>query len=356
MNKAANLLFEYGYSFLVVSCATLFAFLIHPHFELTNLVMVYLLGTLLVAMRGHRGPAALSSTLSVLCFDFFFVPPRFTFSVSDSQYVLTFVVMFTVAMIISHLVIRLRIEAETAREEERRSVWLMEKAKKAEIEAETEHLRSSLLSSVSHDFRTPLAAIVGSATTLLEKEELQKSKSTQELLENIATEGERLSRLVQNLLEATRFESGVVRIQKEKYPLEEVVGSALARLEKVLENREVTVSIPEECPAIPMDGLLIEQVLINLVENAVRHTPSQTRIQVDAKIENDFIVVSVSDNGSGLKEEDLERVFDKFYHDKASGGAGLGLAICRAIINAHGGRIWAENKNGAHFRFTLPWS
>jgi two-component system sensor histidine kinase KdpD len=314
------------------------------------------LGTVVLATRGHRGPAAFSAILSVLSFDFFFVPPRFTFAVSDVQYIWTFIVMFTAAMIISHLTIRMREEAEAARQGEERSAWLMEKAKKAEIDAESERLRSSLLSSVSHDFRTPLTAIVGSASALLEKEELTKNPKTRELLENIQMEGERLSRLVQNLLQTTRFESGTVRLEKEKYPLEEVVGSVLERLEKQFQSRSVKVKIPENLPLVPVDATLIEQVLMNLLENAVRHAPRGSGLEISAEAEGNSVVVAVSDRGPGLKPDELERVFDKFYHGPSSPGAGLGLAICRAIVNAHGGRIWADNRKGggAVFRFILP--
>ncbi len=167
---------------MFVGISTAICFAMYSRFELTNLVMVYLLGTLAVSARGNRWAAGFSCLLSVLCFDFFFVPPRFTFNVSDAQYVWTFIVMFTVAMIISHLTIRLQEEAEAARQSEQRTTWLMEKAKKAEVEAETERLRSSLLSSVSHDFRTPLTAIVGSAGTLLGKDEIQKNPAVRELL------------------------------------------------------------------------------------------------------------------------------------------------------------------------------
>lgn len=347
---------EYGFAVLSVALCSAICFAMFPHFELTNLVMVYLLGTLAVATRGSRGPAALSSVLSVLCFDFFFVQPRFTLSVSDAQYVWTFAVMFTVAMIISHLTVRLREEAESARQEEQRSTWLLEKAKKAEVEAETERLRSSLLSSVSHDFRTPLTAIVGSVGALLEKEEIQKNPATRELLENVQEEGERLSRLVQNLLEVTRLESGAVRIRKELYPLEEVVGSALGRVEKLSRGRAINVNLPEDLPLVPMDAILVEQVLINLLENGIKHTPSETALDIVAGVEGGSVWVTISDRGRGLKEDELERVFDKFYHDNASPGAGLGLAICRAVVAAHGGRIWAENRSeaGAVFKFTLP--
>ena len=347
---------EYGFAAAAVAASTGVCFLIYPHLELTNLVMVYLLGTLTVAARGRRRPAAFASLLSVLAFDFFFVPPRFTFSVSDVQYIFTFIVMFIVAMIISHLTIRLRDEAESARQGEQRSAWLMEKAKKAEIEAEAEHLRSSLLSSVSHDFRTPLAGIVGSAGALLEKPEFRNNAPARELLENIQTEGDRLSRLVQNLLEATRLESGTIQLRKEQYPLEEVIGSALERVDKFLNGRKIVVNIPEDLPPIPLDGLLMGQVLINLLENGIRYTPALGTLDVSVKTDAGKVVVVVSDSGPGLKEDERERVFDKFYHSDTSKGAGLGLAICRAIVNAHGGKIWAENKSGggAVFQFTLP--
>ena len=277
---------------------------------------------------------------------------------SDAQYLLTFAVMFGAAMIISHLAIRLKEEAEAAQEGEQRTAWLMEKAKKAEIDMEAERPScSALLSSVSHDFRTPLAAILGSASALLEREEIRKSSTAKDLLENIETEAERLSRLVQNLLEVTRLESGTVRLRKQQVPLEEVVGSALERLEKRLESRKVTVDIPENMPLVPMDAILMEQVFINLMENGFRYTPLESPLEISAVLEEGgAVLVTVADRGPGLKEDELERVFDKFYHDKSSPGAGLGLAICRAVVNAHGGRIWAQNRpeHGAVFRFTLP--
>src|SRR5262249_28341850 len=151
--------------------------------------------------------------------------------------------------------------AEAARESERRSGWLMEKAKKAEIEAEGERLRSSLLSSVSHDFRTPLTAIVGSVGALLEREEVSGNRKARVLLENVQSEAERLSHLVQNLLEVTRLESGAVQLQKEAYSVEEVLGTALGRIEKSLKGRTVKLDIPENLAVVPMDPILIEQVL-----------------------------------------------------------------------------------------------
>jgi two-component system sensor histidine kinase KdpD len=327
---------EYAGALAAVAACTAACFAMAPFLAPTNLVMVYLLGTLIVASRGHRGPAILASTLGVLCFDFFFVPPRYSFSVTDTQYVFTFVVMFIVAIVISHLTLRVHNETR---------------------QAEKERLRSSLLSSVSHDLRTPLAAIIGSASSLLQSPSAPRDHESRELLENIQSEGERLSRLVHNLIETTRLESGVVRLRKEACSLEELVGSALGRLDKLLSGRKVAVDLPHDLPLIELDGVLIEQVFINLLENAARHTPAKTPIELSAKVEKGLLRVDVADRGPGLARDVLEQVFEKFYHAKSSSaGAGLGLAICRAVINVHGGRIWADNRKdgGAVFSFTLP--
>lgn len=336
--------------------ATGSSFLLYPHVGLTNLAMIYLLATVGVSLRGQRISAALTSFLSVLAFNFFFVPPRYTFRVSDVQYLWTFLVMFTTAMIVSHLTIRLREEAEAAREGEKRTVWLMGKAKKAELETETERLRSSLLSSVSHDLRTPLAAIVGSASSLLEKPEVLKDPTTRTLVETIESEGERLSRLVQNLLQVTRLETGAIEIHKERFPLEEVVGSALERVERRLQGRMIKTAIPPDLPPIPLDPILLEQVLINLIENAIQHTPQATRIDISARIDGALATITVADRGPGLVPDEIGHLFEKFRRGAGSSGTGLGLAICRAIVQAHGGQITAENRDGggALFRFTLP--
>lgn len=346
---------DYGIAVLAVLAATGVCALMFRFFELSNLVMVYLVSVMLVAMRGKLKPAVCTAILSVLAFDFFFVPPRFTFSVSDAQYLWTFLVMFCVALIISRLTIRLQEEAEAARQGEQRTVWLMEKAKKAEVAAETERLRSALLSSVSHDFRTPLTAILGSTAALLNKEELRHNAGAYPLLENIQTEGDRLLRLVQNLLEATRLETGIQLI-KERYPLEEVVGAALERVQPLLAGRAVTTDLPEDLPSVPLDPVLIEQVFINLLENAARHTPAGAAVRIRAVVGDHRVTVTVADGGPGIRPEDRERVFDKFYRRSDSDGSGLGLAICRAIVHAHGGTIAADNapEGGAIFRFTLP--
>ena len=320
---------------------TIVCLAIYPFLALTNLVMVFLLGTLWVAARGRRGPAILSSLLGVLCFDFFFVPPRFTFAVSDTQYIFTFLVMFSVAMTITHLTLRVREESESAR--------------RAQLEAEKDRMRSSLLSSVSHDLKTPLAAIIGSASSLLGRKSLADAEA-RELLENIQSEGERLSRLVHNLIETNRLESGTV-LRKEACSLEEIIGASIERVDKLLGDRKVTLDMPADLPLVEMDGVLMQQLFINLLENAARHTPTGTQIDISAWLEGASLWVQIADHGPGLAPDELERVFEKFYHAKSkTAGAGLGLAICRAVVNAHGGRIWAENRpgGGAVFRLVLP--
>jgi two-component system sensor histidine kinase KdpD len=217
-------------------------------------------------------------------------------------------------------------------------------------------MRSSLLSAVSHDLRTPLAAITGSATTLRDKGDVDPG-ARRELVDTICEEAERLGRLVSNVLDMTRLESGTVAVQREWVPLEELIGSALTRLEAELEGRAVSVSLPSDLPLVSVDPVLLEQALVNLLENAAKHTPSGTAIDVSAQHDGD-LVVAVADRGPGVPEGDEERVFDKFYRGTAvrTSGVGLGLPICRAIAEAHGGSIVAQHRDegGAVFRMRLP--
>jgi two-component system sensor histidine kinase KdpD len=236
---------------------------------------------------------------------------------------------------------------------------LAEEAQHAQVDVETERLRNALLSSVSHDLRTPLAAITGAASTLLEDAEGMPGPTRQELTETIYEEADRLNRLVRNLLDMTRLQSGAVKVIKEWHPLEEIVGAALSRLETRLTGRSVSTRLADGLPLVPLDGLLVEQVLVNLLENAVKYTPAGSAIDVSAWVADGAAVVEVADRGPGLPAGNEERVFEKFYRAESkevSGGVGLGLTICRAIVSAHGGRIWAENRagGGAAFRFTLP--
>jgi len=478
----------------VVALSTAINWYLFGHDQLPDVVMVFLLGVLVVSMRFGYMPSLLTAVLSVIAFDFFFVPPYFSFAVTDLRHIVTFAVMFLVALVISHLTKRVRDQADAARGRERRTaslyalsrelgvahgrerlievadrhirdvfggagiavltpgahgmlepsfvepgtldpadkdlgvaewVWLhqrpagastdtlpsaralfvplkgargrvgvlgiypssatrlddpderqlidtfagligsaiertelAEEARRARLRVETEQLRNSLLSSVSHDLRTPLAVVTGSTSALLEEDGPKDPKVRRELLQTAHDESLRLNRLVRNLLDMTRLEAGALRVQKEPQPIEEVVGAALGRMEDRLHGREVHADIPLDMPLVPYDSALVEQVLINLLENATKYAPAGTPIDVSARVKDDEIEIDVADRGPGVDPHEHERVFEKFYRAREGegGGVGLGLTICRGIVSAHGGRIWVEDRpgGGAVFRFTLP--
>jgi two-component system sensor histidine kinase KdpD len=238
-------------------------------------------------------------------------------------------------------------------------VELETEADRIRLDIETERLRSSLLSAVSHDLRTPLSVITGASSTLLDSDQSLAPKVRRELAASILEESERLNRLVANLLDMTRLQAGALQVQKQWQPVEEVIGASLARLSRQLKDHPVTTDIAPDLPFAPLDDLLIQQVLVNLLENAVRYTPPGTPIKVSARKDDNSVLIDVADRGPGLPPGDPTQLFEKFYRagDSASRiGAGLGLAICRGIVKLHGGKIQAENRpgGGAVFRFSLP--
>jgi two-component system, OmpR family, sensor histidine kinase KdpD len=234
---------------------------------------------------------------------------------------------------------------------------LADLAKAAALRARTEEMRSSLLSAVSHDLRTPLAAIMGAATALRDRPARVPVTEQDDLLEAICEEAERLERLVRNLLDMTRVESGDLTVKREWVPLEEIIGSALGRLEKRLGERAVRVELAADLPLASVDPVLFEQVFINLFENAVKYTPAGSQIEVVASAREHAIDVEVRDRGPGLPAQG-QRVFEKFFRGPHRGvsGVGLGLPICKGIVEAHGGTILAENREagGAVFRVSIP--
>ena len=483
----------YAAAVAVVTASTLVAWVAFGRSMLPDVVMAYLLGVVVVSMRFGYAPSLLAAILSVVAFDFFFIPPYLSFAVSDLSHLLTFSVMFVVAVVISHLTKRIRDQADSARIREQRTaslyaiarelglthsremlldvatrhlrdvfgvevavllpgpsgaleavrtgretqaltdkdmgvaewVWahqrpagattdtlpsaratffplkgargrvgvlalvpagearfedpedrhllatfvgligsalegtqLADEARRAHLRAETEQLRNSLLSSVSHDLRTPLAVVTGATSALLDAHGPSDEGARRQLLETAHEEALRLNRLVRNLLDMTRLEAGALSVNKDLQPLEEVVGAALNRMEDRLRGREVHVRLPADLPLVPLDSVLIEQVLINLLENATKYTPLGSSIDLAARASDDLIEVEVSDRGPGVAKQDRERIFEKFYRAREveGGGVGLGLTICQGIVNAHGGRIWVEDREGggATFRFTLP--
>jgi two-component system sensor histidine kinase KdpD len=319
-------------------CRVMVALGISDH---ANLIMVYLAGVALVSVSGGRGPSVLAAALGVAAFDFFFVPPHLTLAVADAQYVVTFAVMLSVGLLIHRLSERVREQTEAAA--------------RSRAEVEVERLRHTLLSSVSHDLRTPLSAITAATTALLRDETLD-ARTRRDLLEAASEESQRLGQLVTNLLDMTRLEAGPLRLDREWLPIEEVVGSALARLDGRLGAAEVETSLPDGLPLVPMDAVLIEQVLVNLLENALKYAGPAAHLRIAASAIPGFVRIDVADDGPGVPTGDEERIFDKFHRGPSRvRGFGLGLAICRAIVTAHGGTIRAENRkpHGASLVFTL---
>jgi two-component system sensor histidine kinase KdpD len=240
-------------------------------------------------------------------------------------------------------------------------VNLAEDLDRAKIAAETDRLRSALLTSLSHDLRTPLASILGSATTLDSYGARLDEATMKELTGTIREEAERLNRFIANLLDMTRLESGAIEPRLGPVDLAELVASALDRTDKILAAHRVELDLPGDLPMLDLDPVLFEQVLFNLLDNAAKYAPTGSLIRIEARRERGRVRLSVIDEGSGIAPADLERIFDKFYRvhaqDRQRAGTGLGLAICRGFIEAMGGTIMAENRrdrSGAIFTLTLP--
>jgi K+-sensing histidine kinase KdpD len=338
---------DFGVVVAAVGLATAANWFLLGREHLPEVVMVYLLGIVVVSLRSDFASSLTATTLSVLLVDYIFIPPYYSLTVDDPRHVVMFGVMFVVAIVISRLTQRARDQA-AARAEQR-----------ARLEVEKERLRNALLSSVSHDLRTPLGVITGSASMLLDDEAKLSPAARHDLLETVHEEALRLERLVANLLDMTRLASGALRVVKEWHPVDELVGVALARVESRREARQVDVQLASALPPVPVDAVLVEQVLINLLENALKYTPAASPLTITAHASVAEVVIEVADRGPGIPPEERERIFAKLHrlgHEREGIGAGLGLAICRGIIDAHGGRIWADAREGggAVFRFALP--
>jgi two-component system sensor histidine kinase KdpD len=336
-----------GYAWAVaatVACTAL-GLAISPRFDLVNVAMVYLLAVVFVAMRHSRGPAIATSILCVAAFDLCFVPLIGTFSVDDAQYLHTFAIMLAVALVISGLAERVKRHAAS-------------QARLA-IEAETERIRSTLLASISHDLRTPLAVMTGASSSLAERGERIDAAERTALARDIFARATEMSGHVEKVLQMTRLESGSLVLDRDWASLGEIAGSVLGRLSGRLSTHRVLVDIPGDLPLVRVDAPLVEQALANLLENAARHTPAQTVVRLRAAAMPGEVIITVEDYGGGIPEGEEERIFAKFQRGSAEGGPGgmgLGLAIVRAIVRLHGGRAWAERVvgGGTAFRFALP--
>ncbi|MGD0751061.1 MAG: sensor histidine kinase KdpD [Anaerolineales bacterium] len=480
---------RYMLGLLLVAAATGLGALVSPYIHPTNLIVIFLLSVVLAAVYLGRGPSIMVSILGVAAFDYFFVPPRLTLAVADTEYLLTFVGLLAVSLVISQLTAMVRGQAEAVQRREVETVelyelgrdltvaadldavaqaaifhvgqtfsrevavflpvnnnlkvyalspglvisdndqavatWvfehgqeagrgtetlpeasmryqplkttrgvvgvlgvkpidpsrhltreqhrtldtfvnqiglaverasLAEQARQAEVLEITDKLQTALLNSISHDLRTPLVSITGALSSLADDQIVLDASARQSLIETAVEEADRLNRLVGNLLDMTRLESGAMRFKKEALDIQDVVGSALEELGGRLGNRKVEIDIPSELPLVQLDFVLVERVLVNVIDNALKYSPTDTPIEIKAHAAGAFLEIEVADRGTGIPPEDLTRIFDKFYRvqrpDNVS-GTGLGLSISKGIVQAQGGFISAENREGGGTIITI---
>jgi len=312
------------------------------------LIVLFVLGVLLTAIATDgRAYSMVASLIAVLTFNYFIVEPRLSLRAWGPSYPETFMVMFAVAAMASHLVARQR---EGARA-------LME----ASLMAQHEQLRSSLLRSVSHDLRTPLTSISGKADLLATEGELLDAVSRRQIATDIREDAVWLTDVVENILSMTRLEEGGVQLDLRPEDVGDVIDEALGHVRRDMGGHEVVVERPEGMVLARMDARVVMQVVVNLVNNALSHTPDGSRVTISWRRVGDLVRVSVADDGPGVPEGERGRVFEPFFTSSKGlsdgrRGIGLGLSLCKVIVEAHGGSIWVDPvlPHGASFSFTLP--
>lgn len=484
---------SYVASIVMVAIATFINFLIYPFLESSNLFLIYLLGVTFIGLYGRVGPSFVASLLSVLVYDYFFIPPFYSLYVESVHSLFTLGVLLIITLIISNLTIISRKQSEASKSveshtaslhklsrqlastrgidkllttalcfigeefnsdvmallpandhleirakcgtdatlnEKDKSVaqWVFdlgqkaglgtdtlpfsnaiylpllatqgtigvlrirplqaghlftpeemhlieacvnqialalevdhfqEVIKKTEVQTESDRARNALLQTVSRDIRTPLVASIGAASTLIEMGKELEPAQVKKLGSAIYFELETLSRLINNLLQLSYLEAEQVKLQKEFHSVQHLITQVVESEKKKLENRDVIVNMPKDLPEVPFDYTLMQDVLINLIENAIKFTPKGSPIEITVVYNHYSLLISVEDRGPGIVADEVKKLFEKFYRGRmltTERGMGLGLAICRYIIKAHGGKIWAENRpgGGAAFKFTLP--
>ena len=307
-------------------------------------VLIFVLAVAIVALvtNGYVW-GVLASVIGVFCVNYMFTYPFWSFDMSITGYPLTFVVMLVVSVVISTLTTRVK------------------QTERLRYEIESEKLRADLLRALSHDLRTPLTSIYGSSSTLISKYDALPKEQQLKLLGEIQEDSEWLIRMVENLLSVTRIDGAKVEVVKTPTVLDELIDSVLMKFSKKHPNQKVITQIPDEFVDIPMDSLLIEQVLLNLLENAVFHAKGMTELTLSVSLVGDKAVFEVADNGCGIPDDALQKIFTGSYEKSAApvdgtrSNMGIGLSVCAAIVKAHGSEITAENRKGggAVFRFAL---
>ena len=334
--------------------------------HIAGIAMLYLVAVLASAAFAGRGAAVIAAVASFLTYNWFFVEPLHTFQVGDPEEWLALVLFLVTAAITGQLAAQLRDRAReaAARERETRHLYeererLRQQATDAEVLRRADELKTALLGAVSHDLRTPLSSIIASAGSLQQRDVEWTASERDGFIADIEGEARRLERIVANLLDLSRMESGTLRPERGWYDLAALIDDVLGRLRTQTAGHRVHVDVPDDLPPVPVDYVEIDQVLSNLVENAAQHTPPGTNVWLGARATADELRVTVSDDGPGIAEDMRARLFDAFVRGgdrRGTRGAGLGLAIARGLVEAHGGRITADARpgGGAIIAFTLP--
>ncbi len=306
--------------------------------------MIYVLAVFLISLfTDKKIYGVIASLLSVLIVNFAFTLPYFKFNFSIYENLVSALVMFIVAFITSTL------------------TTIIKDQEKIKLESETEKMRANLLRAISHDIRTPLTTIYGSCSAIIENYDSLTRERTIKLLKEIREDSESLTKIVENLLSVTMVENGNVKIHKKPTVLEELIDSVMIKFKKSYPQQDINIDIPESFVTIPMDALMIQQVLINILENAMVHAVGMTKINISVKLKENRAIFEVSDNGCGIPKNKINNIFkEQFGSSETSSdanrkGMGIGLSVCSAIIQAHEGRIEAENQEngGALFRIIL---
>jgi two-component system sensor histidine kinase KdpD len=333
---------EYIMAVTGVAALTVMCWLLTPLTGYGAISLIFLLGVLLAGMVLNRGPVLLVAALSALAWNFLFIPPLFTLHIAKVEDALTFATYFIIAITVGSLTAQLKAREHLAAQ--------------VQLAQQSERLRKTLLDCVSHELKTPLAAIAAASQELLRlPRNIHDPQMLKELASEICDGSRRLNRVVDNLLDMNRLESGVIRPKREWCDVRELLQSAVDIERESINGRDIRLDVPEKIPLALVDHTLIEQAVAKLLANSGSHTPPGLPIEIDAEYKNDQLLISVSDRGPGIPIEAAERLFEKFYHgdDRKTGGLGLGLSIARGLIEAHGGRLTAENRDDGGARFTI---
>ena len=335
-----------------LTVATLFAFLFFFYVPENsgNIALIYIL-TLIIIVRYTDGylPGLVFSIVAVICVNYLFTYPYFELNFTLSGYPVTFLEMFGVTLLISTMTTNMKKQAQMIAEKD-----------KLLSETEKEKMRANLLRAISHDLRTPLTGIIGASSSYLDNRTLLAENEKNAIVTHIHEDANWLLNMVENLLSVTRIRNQSSTVHKTEESVEEIVSAAINRLKKRLPKASVNVSVPDELLLLPMDAILIEQVLLNLLENAIVHSQSCRPILCYVDDDEQTVTFHVKDYGIGIEPERLKNIFDGNSYignniSDSNKGMGIGLSICKTIITAHNGTINAKNhEQGAEFYFTLP--